>query len=537
MSKVIPLAAEAQMPQRATHAYNRVVNTSLFELFKIGIGPSSSHTVGPMRAALRFAGELAAADLLNATTQICVELYGSLALTGLGHGTDRAILLGLSGLAPDSVDPAAIDGLLTEIRGRGMLSLGGTREIAFREADHLRFLRDQMYPPPGDASHPNGLRLSAFDGAGELLFQRVFYSIGGGFILSADEFRPDAPVAIASRSIPHPFSSARELLAESAQHGLSIAELMMANETALLRAELEGQGGGTASGGIHRPNHAHALQTGTPEQQIEDSILVLFETMRHSAERGIATEGVLPGGLKVQRRAHRLAGRLAGKLATDPLAPMDWVTIYAMAVNEENAAGGRVVTAPTNGAAGVIPAIALYILHHLGVGELSRRKVERAGASAAPLELSPLHRAALLRFFLTAAAIGILYKENASISGAEVGCQGEVGVACSMAAGGLAAALGGSNEQIEHAAEIGMEHNLGMTCDPIGGLVQIPCIERNGMGAVKAINAARLALADTDTHKLSLDQVIETMYRTGLDMQSRYKETSLGGLALNIIEC
>ena len=495
-----------------------------------------------MRSAFRFISELAAANLLDRTTEVCVELYGSLALTGLGHGTDRAILLGLSGLTPDSVDPDRIDGLLANIRAQGRLALGGTHPIAFREIAHLRFLRDQMYPPPGHATHPNGLRLSAFAGAGELLSQQVFYSIGGGFILSADEFLPDAPMAVPSRPLPHPFSSAKELLAEAARHRLSIAELMMANETALLQAEFSdeearSQPGRIQRGVIQRPSAGSAAATLMPEQQIENSIIVLFETMRHSAERGIATEGILPGGLKVQRRAHRLAGRLAGKLATDPLAPMDWVTIYAMAVNEENAAGGRVVTAPTNGAAGVIPAIALYILHHLGVGELSRRHVERAEDATPPLELSPLHRAALLRYFLTSAAIGILYKENASISGAEVGCQGEVGVACSMAAGGLAAALGGSNDQIEHAAEIAMEHNLGMTCDPIGGLVQIPCIERNGMGAVKAINAARLALADTDTHKLSLDQVIETMYRTGLDMQSRYKETSLGGLALNIIEC
>ena len=516
------------------------MNTSLFELFKIGIGPSSSHTVGPMRAALRFVGELAQADLLNRTTEVCVELYGSLALTGVGHGTDRAILLGLSGLAPDSVDPEAIDGLLAKIRLQETLSLAGTHPIVFREADHLRFERGQMYPPPGEATHPNGIRLSASSGTGEVLCQRVFYSIGGGFIVSADEFHPDAPVASSSRSLPYPFSSARELLSQAAQHRLTIAELMMANEIALLQAELGSPTGSIQTGRIHRPSPASLRQDVTPPQQIENSILALFDTMRHSAERGIATEGILPGGLRVQRRAHRLAARLEGKLTTDPLAPMDWVTIYAMAVNEENAAGGRVVTAPTNGAAGVIPAIALYILHHLGVGELSRRHIERVvdtSTSPAPLDLSPLHRAALLRFFLTAAAIGILYKENASISGAEVGCQGEVGVACSMAAGGLAAALGGSNDQIEHAAEIGMEHNLGMTCDPIGGLVQIPCIERNGMGAVKAINAARLALADTDTHKLSLDQVIETMYRTGLDMQSRYKETSLGGLALNIIEC
>ncbi len=516
-------------------AYNDIVNTSLFELFKIGIGPSSSHTVGPMRAAHRFARELDQAGQLDRTTGVCAELYGSLALTGLGHGTDRAILLGLSGQAPDTVDPAAIDRLLADIRGRGQLALCGTHTIPFREVEHLLFHRDQMFPPPGEATHPNGLRLSAFSSDGTLLHDAVFYSIGGGFIVSAAEFQPDRAVAAPSRVMPHPFSSARELLAEAARHQISIADLVMANELALLDADRS-----SGSRTIRRPLAASITPATTPRAEIEASILTLFESMRASAERGISTEGILPGGLNVQRRAHRLAEQLGRKAVTDPLAPMDWVTVYAMAVNEENAAGGRVVTAPTNGAAGVIPAIALYILHHLGVAELSRRRLERPSGpipAPEPLELSPLHRAALLRFFLTAAAIGILYKENASISGAEVGCQGEVGVACSMAAGGLAAALGGTNAQIEHAAEIGMEHNLGMTCDPIGGLVQIPCIERNGMGAVKAINAARLALADTDTHKLSLDQVIETMYRTGLDMQSRYKETSLGGLALNIIEC
>ncbi len=511
------------------------MNTSLFELFKIGIGPSSSHTVGPMRAALRFVRELAAADQLQGTAGVCVDLYGSLALTGLGHGTDRAILLGLSGQAPDSVDPAAIDGILQGIRNRGELCLAGDYPIPFRESEHLLFHRDQMVPPPGDIAHPNGLRLSAFSSTGTLLREQVFFSVGGGFIVPAEEFQPTAPMAASSRAVPHPFRSARELLAEADRNRLSVAELVMANEVALLQAERTA--GVTL---IHRPCASGESAGSTPAQQIECSVITLFEVMRQSAERGIATEGILPGGLNVLRRAHRLAGRLGEKASKDPLAPMDWVTVYAMAVNEENAAGGRVVTAPTNGAAGVIPAIALYILHHLGVDELSRRRFERPAAPGevlAPLSLSPMHRAALLRFFLTAAAIGILYKENASISGAEVGCQGEVGVACSMAAGGLVAALGGSNAQIEHAAEIGMEHNLGMTCDPIGGLVQIPCIERNGMGAVKAINAARLALADTDTHKLSLDQVIETMYRTGLDMQSRYKETSLGGLALNIIEC
>jgi L-serine dehydratase len=506
------------------------VNTSLFELFKIGIGPSSSHTVGPMRAALRFARELAAADQLDRTASVCIELYGSLALTGLGHGTDRAILLGLSGQAPDTVDPTAVEGLLAAIRSHGELALNGSHRIVFREPEHLLFHRDQMYPPPGKTTHPNGLRLSAFDSTGTRLRDQVFYSVGGGFIVSAKEFHPESAMAPSSRSVPHPFRSARDLLAEADLHHLSIADLVMENELALLAAEA-----GTA--GINRPSGGDPAST-TPQLQIENSVLILFEIMRSSAERGIAIEGILPGGLNVRRRAHRLAARLGDKSSADPLAPMDWVTVYAMAVNEENAAGGRVVTAPTNGAAGVIPAIALYLLHHVDAASL---KTITTGSPVPSTQdeaaLSAAHRSALLRFFLTAAAIGILYKENASISGAEVGCQGEVGVACSMAAGGLVAALGGSNAQIEHAAEIAMEHNLGMTCDPIGGLVQIPCIERNGMGAVKAINAARLALADTDTHKLSLDQVIETMYRTGLDMQSRYKETSLGGLALNIIEC
>ena len=512
------------------------MNTSLFELFKIGIGPSSSHTVGPMRAALRFVRELNAADLLDRTASVVVDLYGSLALTGLGHGTDRAILLGLSGQAPDSVDPAAIEGLLATVRGSNELSLNGTHLLPFREPDHLLFHRDQMFPPPGATTHPNGLRFSAFDTAGGILHQQIFYSVGGGFIVSAAEFHPDAVMAASSRAVPHPFRSARDLLAEADRHRLTVAELVMANEVALLCADLD-----AGAPSISRPASAGDTAIITPRQQVEASILTLFDVMRGSAERGIAAEGILPGGLNVRRRAHRLAARLGERTSTDPLAPMDWVTVYAMAVNEENAAGGRVVTAPTNGAAGVVPAIALYLLYHVDATALHPQAgtalTPRIDATSAGASVSPIHREALLRFFLTAAAIGILYKENASISGAEVGCQGEVGVACSMAAGGLAAALGGSNAQIEHAAEIAMEHNLGMTCDPIGGLVQIPCIERNGMGAVKAINAARLALADTDTHKLSLDQVIETMYRTGLDMQSRYKETSLGGLALNIIEC
>jgi L-serine dehydratase len=484
------------------------VNTSLFELFKIGIGPSSSHTVGPMRASLRFARMLESAGLLAHTGSVRVDLYGSLALTGHGHGTDRAILLGLLGEAPDSVDPALIETELAAVRDTGTLYLLDLHEIPFTESQHLIFHRDQMYPYPAVPTHPNGVRFSAFDDAGTLLVEDTFYSIGGGFILSGSEFEAERTASrVTSRTVPYPFRSADELLSTASAHNLTIAQLLLANEIALLS---------DPNVSINRPPPTNPLRSGaTPEQEIKASILTLWHTMQSCTTRGIATEGILPGGLNVRRRAPRLAQRLEIEGSKDPLAPLDWVTVYAMAVNEENAAGGRVVTAPTNGAAGVIPAIAHYYM----------RFVDGANEDG------------LLRYFLTAAAIGILYKENASISGAEVGCQGEVGVACSMAAGGLVAALNGTNAQIEHAAEIAMEHNLGMTCDPIGGLVQIPCIERNGMGAVKAINAARMAMHETGGHKLSLDQVIATMYQTGLDMQSRYKETSLAGLALNIIEC
>jgi L-serine dehydratase len=480
------------------------VNTSLFELFKIGIGPSSSHTVGPMRAALRFARQLATTNLLERTSKVVVDLYGSLALTGHGHGTDRAILLGLSGEAPDTVDPTHIETKLATIRTTHTLNLLDRHSIPFIEAEHLLFHRNQMYPDPAVTTHPNGMRFSAFDDAGTLIAQDIFYSIGGGFILSAAEFEAQQNTqAPTTRKVRYPFRSAAQLLATAEAHNLTIAELLLANEVALLNDPT-----------INRPQTS-STESQSPEAQIKASILTLWQTMQSCTARGIATEGILPGGLNVRRRAPRLAHRLETEGSKDPLAPLDWVTVYAMAVNEENAAGGRVVTAPTNGAAGVIPAIAHYYMRFT----------------------SGANEEGLIRFFLTAAAIGILYKENASISGAEVGCQGEVGVACSMAAGGLVAALNGTNAQIEHAAEIAMEHNLGMTCDPIGGLVQIPCIERNGMGAVKAINAARMAMHETGDHKLSLDQIIATMYQTGLDMQSRYKETSLAGLALNIIEC
>jgi L-serine dehydratase len=472
--------------------------TSLFDLYKIGVGPSSSHTMGPMRAACRFARELPPTALAR-VARVEVDLYGSLALTGKGHGTDRAVLLGLAGNEPATIDPAAIESTVAEVRSAKQIDLAGSKAIAFDEPRDLVFHRDQMFPPGARMQHPNGLRLTAFDGAGTVLSARTFFSIGGGFI--AEDGETAGGTDQRADQVPYPFRSAAELLEVSREHSLSIDRVMLANECARLRAAEPG------------------LSTEAAEQKVREGIEKIWQTMQGCIERGIATEGILPGGLQVRRRAHRLAQRLrsrdSGGSGGDPLAPLDWVTVYAMAVNEENAAGGRVVTAPTNGAAGVIPATALYYRNFIGDSSAE----------------------GITRFFLTSAAIGVLYKENASISGAEVGCQGEVGVACSMAAGGLTAALGGNDGQVEHAAEIGMEHNLGMTCDPIGGLVQIPCIERNAMGAVKAVQASRLAMNEPEAHKVSLDQVIRTMYLTGLDMQSRYKETSLAGLALNVIEC
>ncbi len=466
----------------------RRVKTSLFDLFKIGVGPSSSHTMGPMRAACRLVSLLRTSSLLDRVARVRAELYGSLALTGIGHATDRAVILGLTGEEPSMTDPETMENKLQAVRTYSLLQLAGTHEIPFHEADDLLLHRDQMTPPGAIMTHPNGVRFTVFDSADDVLLEKTFFSIGGGFIVEdgVDDHTP----LMTTKSLPFPFRSAEELLQMASRAKLSISELMLQNECA--RRE--------------EPDPATA---------VKQSTLKIWDVMRGCMERGMATDGILPGGLKVHRRARRLAERLREKSTSDPLAPLDWVTVYAMAVNEENAAGGRVVTAPTNGAAGVIPAVARYYLDFVD------------GAN----------EEGLLRFFLASAAIGILYKENASISGAEVGCQGEVGVACSMAAGGLAAAQNASNEQIEHAAEIGMEHNLGMTCDPIGGLVQIPCIERNAIGAVKAVHACRMAMAETEGHKLSLDQVIKTMYETGLDMQSRYKETSLAGLALNIIEC
>jgi L-serine dehydratase len=454
------------------------VKTSFFELFKIGIGPSSSHTVGPMRAARQFVADLQRDEKFAAVARVSIDLYGSLALTGKGHGTDRAVQLGLMGETPDEIDPASIDQKLRAVSESKSLQLGGKLSVPFVEERDLLFHKDKTL-----AGHSNGMRFTAFDAAGATVLSEVFYSVGGGFI----QREGDSASSSASRpNVPYPFSSADELLRIGDETGLAIWEIALANEMAW-----------------------------KSEAEVRAYVTRVWETMEACLDRGIQTEGILPGGLKVRRRAPALYKRLSIQTSNDPLAPMDWVNAFAMAVNEENAAGGRVVTAPTNGAAGIIPAVGHYYVGFV------------PGAS----------QEGIFKYLLTAGAIGILYKENASISGAEVGCQGEVGVACSMAAGGLVAALDGNNRQIEYAAEIGMEHNLGMTCDPIGGLVQIPCIERNAMGSVKAINACRIAMRETGEHKVSLDQVIHTMYQTGLDMQSRYKETSLAGLALNIIEC
>jgi L-serine dehydratase len=452
-----------------------LMHTSLFDLFKIGIGPSSSHTVGPMRAAFRFAEILSQGELLEKVGRLRIELFGSLALTGAGHGTDRGILLGLMGKQPDGIEPSEIQGLIEGIQKTGLLPLYARHAVPF-EAGDLIFRNDALLP-----GHSNGMRFTAFGVDGQALDTHVFYSVGGGFITEDGE----VPGARAVHHALYPFGSAGELLRIGQDRSLPIHLIMLTNE-----------------------------MTWRPLENIRDGIRKIWKTMQDCTARGLKTRGELPGGLAVQRRAAEMAQNLEKANAADPLAGMDWLNVWAIAVNEENAAGGRVVTAPTNGAAGIIPSVAHYYLRFLEG-----------------------HDEGILRYFLGAAAIGVLYKENASISGAEVGCQGEVGVACSMAAGGLVSALNGTNEQLEHAAEMAMEHNLGMTCDPVGGLVQIPCIERNAFGAVKAVNAARMAMAETTGHKVSLDQVIRTMYQTGLDMQTRYKETALGGLALNVIEC
>jgi L-serine dehydratase len=457
---------------------------SVFDLFKIGIGPSSSHTVGPMRAAARFVSRwLEERDLLAQTTRVRAELFGSLAHTGRGHGTDKAVILGLEGEWPDRIDPDVIEARLMRVRHEQSLRLLGKHSIAFDEKYDLAFNKRQKLP-----YHSNGMRFTAF-GAGELvLATRDYYSVGGGFVVNQDEAAEDRIVPDAT-PMPHPFTTGEQLLAHCAEQGKSIAQIMLDNE--------------------------RAWRT---EAEIRTGLLTIWRAMQACVARGMREAGVLPGGLKVQRRAPGMTAELQARpeaALKDPLTILDWVNLYALAVNEENAAGGRVVTAPTNGAAGIVPAV----LHYYD------RFCPSANAQG------------VVDFLLTAGAIGILYKENASISGAEVGCQGEVGVACSMAAGGLTAALGGSIYQVENAAEIGMEHNLGLTCDPIGGLVQIPCIERNAMGAVKAINAQRMAMRGDGKHRVSLDKVIKTMRDTGRDMQDKYKETSRGGLAVNVIEC
>ena len=457
---------------------------SVFDIFKIGIGPSSSHTVGPMRAAARF-GErwLEEKGVLDRVARVRAELYGSLAMTGRGHGTDKAVLLGFEGHHPDTIDADLIPDILARIRASGGLRVLGKHAIAFDEKADLVFNKRQKLP-----FHTNGMRFTAYDAAGNELATRDYYSVGGGFVVNQDEAAEDRIVADTTVQ-PYPFSSGDELLAACERHGLTIAQLMMANES------------------VWRP-----------EAETRAGLLTIWKAMADCVSRGLRSPGTLPGGLHVARRAPAMADELRNQpeaALKDPLTILDWVNLYALAVNEENAAGGRVVTAPTNGAAGIVPAVGHYYLRFCP-------KADDEG---------------IIEYLLTAAAIGILYKENASISGAEVGCQGEVGVACSMAAGGLTAALGGNVMQVENAAEIGMEHNLGLTCDPIGGLVQIPCIERNAMGSVKAINAQRMALRGDGKHRVSLDKVIKTMRDTGRDMQDKYKETSRGGLAVNVIEC
>ncbi|GCB45877.1 L-serine ammonia-lyase [Streptomyces sp. NL15-2K] len=457
---------------------------SVFDLFSIGIGPSSSHTVGPMRAARMFARRLRGEDLLASVASVRSELYGSLGATGHGHGTPKAVLLGLEGASPRTVDVETADERIQGIKESGRLRLLGEHEIPFSFDDDLILHRRKALP-----YHANGMTLWAYDAAGAELLTKTYYSVGGGFVV--DETVLDEGVVGANRIKPddtvlkYPFRTGDELLRLTRETGLSISALMLENE--------------------------RAWRT---EDEIREGLLKIWRVMRACVSRGMSCEGILPGGLKVRRRAAVSARQL--RADGDPLAhAMEWITLYAMAVNEENAAGGRVVTAPTNGAAGIIPAVLHYYINFV------------PGAD----------EEGVVRFLLAAGAIGMLFKENASISGAEVGCQGEVGSACSMAAGALAEVLGGSPEQVENAAEIGMEHNLGLTCDPVGGLVQIPCIERNGMAAVKAVTAARMAMRGDGSHKVSLDKVIKTMKDTGADMSVKYKETARGGLAVNIIEC
>ncbi|MEU8218132.1 L-serine ammonia-lyase [Micromonospora taraxaci] len=454
---------------------------SVFDLFSVGIGPSSSHTVGPMRAARTFVGGLKADGLLSDVARVQAELFGSLGATGHGHGSGPAVLLGLAGESPETVDTDAVGPRVERIRAGRRISILGAHEIDFDPDRDLTLHRRRSLP-----YHPNGMTFVAYDGAGAVLRSRTYYSVGGGFVVDeaaagADRIKPD------STQVRYPFLTGAQLLDVTSRTGLSISEVMLANE-----------------------------RSWRSEADIRAGLLEIWRVMQECVQRGCERDGVLPGGLKVRRRAAELRRGLEADAGTpDPLHAMDWVTLFALAVNEENAAGGRVVTAPTNGAAGIIPAVLHYYSRFV------------PGAS----------EDGVVRFLLTAGAIGVLFKENASISGAEVGCQGEVGSACSMAAAGLAEALGGTPEQVENAAEIGMEHNLGLTCDPVGGLVQIPCIERNAVASIKAITAARLALRGDGVHKVSLDKVIKTMRETGADMKVKYKETARGGLAVNVIEC
>ena len=455
---------------------------SAFDLFKIGIGPSSSHTVGPMLAANQFSQGLETSGLLPQVNRVMAEMFGSLGATGKGHGTPKAVLLGLEGALPDSVDVPSIAKRVADIRENHRLTLSGSHSIDYNHDRDFFLHRRKVLP-----FHSNGMIFTAFDYQGNELSKRTFYSVGGGFVV--DESAADADCIIEdSRVTAYPFDSALELLALCKEHSLSISDLMLENEKAW-----------------------------RPEQETRDGLMNLWSVMQTCVTNGMTNGGILPGGLNVPRRARELHQQLLSQpeaALSDPLSVLDWVTLYALAVNEENAAGGRVVTAPTNGAAGIIPAVLHYFM----------RFIPNATDEA------------VVRFLLTASAIGILYKKNASISGAEVGCQGEVGSACSMAAGALAEALGGTPAQVENAAEIGMEHNLGLTCDPVGGLVQVPCIERNAMGAVKAIHAARMAMRGDGSHFVSLDKVIQTMRKTGEDMHKKYKETSRGGLAMHVLE-
>ena len=455
---------------------------SVFDLFSIGIGPSSSHTVGPMRAALRFVERLADDGQLDAVGRVRCELFGSLGATGHGHGSPAAVLLGLGGERPETVDTERSPEWVAAVRESGRLRLGaGGPDVDFDEAEDLVLHRRRTLP-----LHPNGMLFQASSATGELLAERTYYSVGGGFVLDDPGGAP-ARIVPDATPVPYPFRTAADLLLHCAETGLPVSGVMLANELAV-----------------------------RPEAEVRAGLLGIWRVMQACVARGCERGGVMPGGLRVRRRAADLYQRLTAEGGSaDPLQVMDWVSLYALAVNEENASGGRVVTAPTNGAAGIVPAILHYYMRFV------------PGAS----------EDGVVRFLLTAGAIGTIYKEGASISGAEVGCQGEVGSACSMAAGALCEVLGGTPRQVENAAEIGMEHNLGLTCDPVGGLVQIPCIERNAMGSIKAINAARMALRGDGTHVVSLDKVIKTMRETGADMKVKYKETSRGGLAVNVIEC